>query len=140
MAIIDLTATEIAEHIKTGVITARAVTEATLARMDSVNPVLNAVVARNDAEALKAADAVDAARARGDTLGPMAGVPVTTKENVDQAGFATTNGLRLQKDLIAHSDNPVVANLRRAGAVSVRVTARPSGVWVQVQAKGWLSA
>ncbi|KIN63166.1 amidase [Sulfitobacter noctilucicola] len=120
------TATRIAELIRTGEVTARAVTEQVLARMDAVNPALNAVVARNDDEALQAADEVDRARAAGEPIGPMAGVPVTTKENVDQSGFATTNGLRLQKDLIAQTDNPVVANLRRAGAVIVGRTNTPA--------------
>jgi Amidase len=58
--------------------------------------------------------------ARGEDPGPLAGVPVTTKINVDQAGFATTNGIRLQKDLVAQTNSPVVDNLLRAGARSPR--------------------
>ena len=126
MDLFSLTATETADRIAKGDITARAVCEATLARMDAVNPAINAVVARDDKAALEAADAVDAARAAGKPLGPLAGVPVTTKENVDQKGFATTNGLRMQKDLIAKSDNPVVASLRGAGAVIVGRTNTPA--------------
>jgi len=57
--------------------------------------------------------------ARGEALGPLAGVPVTVKVNVDQAGFATTNGLKIQRNLIAAEDNPVVANLKKAGAVII---------------------
>ncbi|MDF3415373.1 amidase family protein [Sulfitobacter sp. M57] len=126
MELFERSATEIAKLVATGAATAREVTQSVITRMDAVNPALNAVVARNDDEALQAADAVDRARAAGDPLGPMAGVPVTTKENVDQTGFATTNGLRLQKDLIASSDNPVVASLRRAGAVIVGRTNTPA--------------
>jgi len=126
MNLYELTATQTADKIKAGEVTAKEVTQAVLARMDAVNPAINAVVARNDAEALQAADAVDAARAAGTPLGPMAGVPVTIKENVDQTGFATTNGLRIQKDLIAAADNPVVASLRRAGAVIVGRTNTPA--------------
>ncbi len=126
MAIWELDGAAVAAQIARGEITAREVTQAALARIDAVNPALNAVVARDDEGALAAADAVDAARARGDDLPPMAGVPVTIKENVDQAGKATTNGLRLQKDLIAREDNPVVANLRRAGAVIVGRTNTPA--------------
>ncbi|MCX7557978.1 amidase family protein [Sulfitobacter sp. F26204] len=126
MELFECSATQVAADVAAGKITAREVTQAVLTRMDAVNPAINAVVSRNDAEALHAADAVDRARAAGDPLGPMAGVPVTTKENVDQAGFATTNGLRMQKDLIATSDNPVVANLRRAGAVIVGRTNTPA--------------
>jgi amidase len=126
MMLWELDGTEIAAQIACGDVSARDVTEATLARMDAVNPAINAVVARNDAAALATADAVDAARAAGSTLGPMAGVPVTIKENVDQTGFATTNGLRIQRDLIAETDNPVVSNLRRAGAVIVGRTNTPA--------------
>tara|TARA_R110002020_G_scaffold206021_6_gene410956 strand:+ start:8483 stop:9874 length:1392 start_codon:yes stop_codon:yes gene_type:complete len=126
MALWELDGVEIAAQIKDGSITAREVAEATLARMDAVNPALNAIVARDDAAALAAADAVDASRAAGEVLGPLAGVPVTTKVNVDQQGFATTNGLRIQKDLIATEDNPVVASLRRAGAVIVGRTNTPA--------------
>jgi len=126
MELFELSATETAEKIKSGEVTARAVTESVLARMDDVNPAINAVVARKDDEALQAADEVDAARARGGVLGPMAGVPVTTKENADQAGFPTTNGLKIQKDMVAATDNPVIANMRRAGAVIVGRTNTPA--------------
>ncbi len=126
MALWELDGVAVAARIKDGSLSAREVVEATLTRMDAVNPAINAVVARDDEAALAAADAVDAARARGDALGPMAGVPVTTKENVDQAGHATTNGLRIQKGLIAAHDNPVVANMRHAGAVIVGRTNTPA--------------
>jgi amidase len=53
-------------------------------------------------------------------------VPVTIKVNADQAGYVTTNGLRLQKDLVAQHDSPVVANLRRAGAVLLGRTNTPA--------------
>ena len=126
MALWEMDGVAIAVQIAKGEVTAREVTEATLARMDAVNPAINAVVARDDEAALAAADAVDAARANGAQLGPMAGVPVTTKENVDQSGFATTNGLRIQQDLLAQADNPVVSNLRNAGAVIVGRTNTPA--------------
>ena len=56
------------------------------------------------------ADRADGAVARGDALAPLHGVPVTIKENVDQAGCATTNGVVAYRDAIAHEDSPVVAN------------------------------
>lgn len=122
----DLSATEVVAAIRAKTTTAREVTEAALARLDAVNPKINAVVVRCDEDALKAADEVDAAWARGEEAGPMMGVPITTKENVDQKGYPTTNGLRIQKDLIAPDDNPVVANLRRAGAIVVGRTNTPA--------------
>lgn len=115
-----------AHAIRRGDLGAEEVLRATLTRIDALNPRFNAIVARMDAEALAAARAIDTARARGQDLPPMAGVPVTVKVNVDQAGHATTNGLRRQAGLIAAEDNPVVANLRRAGAVIVGRTNTPA--------------
>lgn len=120
-----LSGAEITGGIKQRSFTARAVTEAVLTRLEEVNPHINAVTTRTDDAALEAADAVDAAVARGQA-GPLAGMPVTVKENVDQAGFATTNGMQMQRDLIAEADNPVVANLKRAGAIIVGRTNMPA--------------
>ena len=125
-ALWERTATAMRAGLARGEVTARALAEAALARMDAVNPAINAVVDRFDDHALAAADAVDAALARGEDPGPLAGVPVTVKVNVDQAGRATTNGLRMQAGLIAAQDSPVVANLRRAGAVIVGRTNTPA--------------
>lgn len=122
----ELTATETAAAVASGAVSAREVAMAALARVDAVNGGLNAIVARCDDAALAAAAAIDAARARGEALGPMAGVPVTVKVNVDQKGFATTNGLRRQAGLVAAEDSPVVANLRRAGAVIIGRTNTPA--------------
>ena len=63
--------------------------------------------------------------ARKETLGPLHGVPITIKINVDQKGWATTNGLTALKDLIAHSDAPIVKNLQNAGAVVIGRTNTP---------------
>lgn len=121
-----LAATEIAALVQSRKLSAREAVSAALGRLAAVNPRINAVVAQDPAAALAAADAVDAAIARGEAPGPMAGVPVTVKENVDQAGWATTNGLRLQKDLIATQDSPVVANLKKAGAIIIGRTNTPA--------------
>ncbi len=121
-----LTATELAALIRARKASAREATQAALARLDAVNPWINAVIAHDPDAALAAAEAVDAALARGEDPGPLAGVPVTVKANVDQAGWATTNGLRLQKDNIAQQDSPVVANLKRAGAVILGRTNTPA--------------
>lgn len=119
-------AAEVARLVRSGGATARAVTESALARLAAVNPAINAVVDEFPDEALAEADSVDAAIRAGSDPGPLAGVPVTVKVIVDQTGRATTNGLRIQKDLIAAQDNPVVANLRKAGAVIVGRTNTPA--------------
>ncbi|MEX0286424.1 MAG: amidase family protein [Paracoccaceae bacterium] len=120
------TATEMAEAVRSGQVSATELAQAHLDRIDAVNPAINAVVQEFPDEALQEAADVDAARARGDDPGLLAGVPVTIKVNVDQKGHATTNGLTLQKDLIAPQDSPLVANLRKSGAVIVGRTNTPA--------------
>lgn len=96
-----------------------------LDRIDLVNPRLNAVVDVMAVEALVAARAADEAVRRGDDLGALHGVPVTVKVNVDVAGRPTTGGITANSDHVAAEDAPVVANLRRAGAVIVGRTNTP---------------
>lgn len=121
-----LTAADLAILVKSKKVSAREAAQAGLARLDAVNPKLNAVIDHRPEDVLKQADAVDAAIARGEDPGVLAGVPVTIKANVDQEGFATTNGLKLQRDLIAREDNPVVANFRKAGAILLGRTNCPA--------------
>jgi amidase len=90
-----------------------------LARIEAVNPQVGAVAEVCAEEALHAARRADRVLAQGDTVAPLHGVPVTVKINVDQAGWATTNGVVAYKSVIAAHDSPVVANLRRAGAIVV---------------------
>ena len=115
--------------IRLGAVSAREVAEDALARLAAANPAINAVVLPLEREALEAADAVDAARARGEALPPLAGVPVTTKINADQRGLPTSNGVVAFRDVIAAEDSPVVANLRRAGAVVIGRTNTPAFSW-----------
>ena len=122
----SLTATEIATALRFGTHSAREITEAALNRITALNPRLNAITDRCDVEALATADALDHARAKGETLPPMAGVPVTIKCLTDQAGHATTNGTRINQHLIATTDSPVVSNLRRAGAIIIGRTNTPA--------------
>lgn len=119
-------ATAIAARVRARDTSAREECEAALARMEAVDPALNAVVDATAEAALAEADAVDAALARGEDVGLLCGVPTTVKINVDYAGRPTTNGLRLQKNLVAPEDNPVVSNLRRAGAVIIGRTNTPA--------------
>lgn len=121
-----LTASALTALIRSRELSAVEATRATLARIDRLNPGLNAIVQRLDEQALRDAADIDTALARGENPGPLAGVPVTVKVNIDQAGQATTNGLRIQQDLIAAEDSPPVANLRRAGAIIVGRTNTPA--------------
>ena len=121
-----LSAADIAALVKSKKISANEAATAALARLDAVNPAINAVVDHRPVDVLAQAAAVDAAIARGEDSGPLAGVPVTVKVNIDQQGFATTNGLRLQRDVIAATNSPVIDNLRKAGAVILGRTNCPA--------------
>jgi len=116
----------LAAAIRTGTISSREATQAVLGRLEAVNPKLNAVTVVLAEQALAAADRADVAVRRGEPLGALHGVPVTIKENVDQEGAATTNGVVAFKDLIAGGDSPPVAGWRRAGAVIVGRTNTPA--------------
>ena len=119
-------AVEIARGVRTRLISAREATESCLERLDAVNPAINAVVDVLANGALAAADAADHAVRRGEQLGPLHGVPITVKINVDYAGRATTNGVVAFKDMIAGEDSATVASLRRAGAVIIGRTNVPA--------------
>jgi amidase len=121
-----LSAAELAALIRSKKVSAKEAAFAALTRLDAVNPSINAVVDHRPEEVLAQAGAIDAAIARHEDVGALAGVPVTVKANIDQQGFATTNGLKLQRDVIARSNSPVVDNLRKAGAVILGRTNCPA--------------
>jgi len=121
-----LSAVELASRIRKREVSAVEAAQSALERLNAVNPALNAVVDHRPDEVMARAADVDAQLARGEDPGVLAGVPVTVKVNVDQAGYATTNGVKLQKDLIAATNSPVVDNLLRAGAVILGRTNTPA--------------
>ena len=121
-----LSAADLAALVKTKKISAKEAASSALARLDAVNPRINAVVDHRPDDVLKQAAAIDAAIARGEDPGMLAGVPVTVKVNIDQEGFANTNGLKLQKDAIATANSPVIDNFRKAGAVILGRTNCPA--------------
>ncbi len=121
-----LSAAEMASLIKSKKVSAKEAATAALARLDAVNPKINAVVDHRPEDVLAQASAVDAAIGRGEDPGPLGGVPVTVKVNIDQQGYATTNGLKLQRDAIAKTNSPVIDNLRKAGAVILGRTNCPA--------------
>lgn len=114
-------ATAIAEAVRTGRSSARAATEAALARIAAGNPALNAFVSVDEADALAEADAVDRRLAAGETP-LLAGVPVAVKDTIWLAGRRVTQGSRLFADFRAPADAIAVERLRAAGAVIVGMT------------------
>ena len=119
-------AADLAAAIRKREISAHDAVSACVARMHDVNPRLNAVTVDLSQQAMAQARAADEALVRGDAIGPLHGVPVTTKENVDQEGCATVNGVAAYRDVVAMSDSPVVANLKKAGAIVIGRTNTPA--------------
>ncbi len=103
-----------------GSASSEAITRAYLARiaaMDRTGPTLRAVIAVNP-DALAQARASDARRKGGKTLGPLDGIPILIKDNIETLDpIATTAGSLALRDNVTHRDAPVVAGLRKAGAV-----------------------
>ena len=118
-------AADLAARTRAGEVSAAAAVGAAVARMRAVNPGLNAVVVDLGEAALERARGLDLARAAGAEPGPLFGVPVTIKINVDQAGQATSNGVPALKDVLAPADAPLVARLQEAGAVVIGRTNTP---------------
>ena len=116
---------ELAAMIRQGEVTSVEVVEAHLARIDSVNGKVNAIVKVLKDEALAGAAEIDAARAKGVDLGPLGGVPFTIKENIDFSGTATTNGLKALAEAVAPMDSPVVERMKAAGGVPIGRTNLP---------------
>ena len=121
-----LGAADLAARVRRREVSAREAALDGLARLEAANPAINAVIDHRPETVLAQADAVDAKLGRGEDPGVLAGVPVTVKVNTDQAGFATTNGVTLLRDAVAETNNPVVDNLLRAGAVILGRTNTPA--------------
>lgn len=118
-------ATDLAAAIGSKKVSSREVLEAHLARIDAVNPAVNAVSSVLTEEARTAADAADAAVQRGDALGPLHGVPISVKINIDVARSPTTSGMTAFANDFPAQDAPVIARLRRAGAIPFARTNMP---------------
>jgi len=108
----NLSASELASKVASGETSALEVIENHLQRIELVNPEFNGIVNVLEDSALEAAKEVDRRRAAGETLGVLAGVPFTIKENIDVAGSATTNGVPALRHAVATRDAPVVQRLR----------------------------
>ncbi len=99
--------------------------EAHLARIEAVNPALNAIVRLLADEARAGACEADRRLAAGEPLGPLHGVPVTVKENIDMAGLPTTWGVPALANAVVPLDAPVVERMRAAGAIPIGRTNLP---------------
>ena len=118
-------AVEVATGIREKRFSCSEVMTSVVERIRALNPKLNAIVQDLTDQALAEAAAADRALPQLREPGPLFGVPVTIKVNIDQQGQATTHGLPAFAKLIAPGDSPVVSNLRRAGAIIVGRTNTP---------------
>ena len=114
--IATLTASEAAERLCAGSLSSEQLVAAYVAQAKA-KPQLNAFITLDEAGALKAARAADAARKRGGPCKPLAGVPVVVKDNIQVQGLPATAGTPALKGFVPSADAPVVAKLRAAGAV-----------------------
>ena len=119
------TATDLAARIRRREISAAEVVDAHLARIEQVNPILNAVVTLDADGARRAAAEADRALAAGIAPGPLHGLPIAVKDLEDTAGMRTTYGSPIYRDHVPQEDSPAVARLRRAGAVVIGKTNTP---------------
>lgn len=117
--VVELGADEALRHMAAGTLTSRALTDAYLARIaeiDKAGPALQSVIEIN-AEAAREADALDAERKAGKVRGPLHGLPILLKDNIDVAGMVNSAGSLALADNRPRADAFLVAKLREAGAV-----------------------
>lgn len=112
-----LSGRQLATRIRRGELSALEALDAFAARLQRLNPAINAIVATDLPRARRAARAADRARARGVRLGPLHGVPMTVKESFDVAGMVTCIGHVEHRDARAAHDSVVVERLAAAGAI-----------------------
>jgi amidase len=122
---IGKSATQIANMIRSKEVTATDAVKMFLARIEAVNPKINAVVALCKERALAEAAECDAMAAAGKFKGPLHGVPFTIKDSFDTAGVLSTGGTLGRKDFIPGKDATVVARVRAAGAILLGKTNTP---------------
>ena len=122
-----LTLTEVAERIANGELSSVAVTRAQLARITALEPRLHAYYTVMAEQALSRAAEMDARRQRGESLGPLHGVPIAVKDLYHKMGAPTTAGHSFRKDLQSDMDATVVSRLEAAGAVILGKLATTEG-------------
>ena len=125
------TASEVVAALAAGAVSSREVLDAHLARVERLDPLVNAVVALDVERARAAAAAADAAHARGDSLGPLHGLPMTIKDSFETEGLVTTSGATELAGHVPARDAEVVARMRAAGAIVFGKTNLPlyAGDW-----------
>jgi amidase len=111
----QLAATELVSRLRRRDVSAVELFDAYAARIEACNPTLNALVSLSLDEARDRAQKVDHRRARGDTLGPLAGLPIAIKDTELTAGIRTTFGSPVYREFIPEADSAMVQRLKHSG-------------------------
>jgi len=109
--------TELSAMMRAKSVTSTQLVNALLARMDTINPKVNAVVTVMAKQALAQAAVLDAEQKAGKFRGPLHGIPLALKDNIDTAGTRTTAASPMFKDRIPTEDAAIVSRLKKAGAI-----------------------
>ncbi len=120
-----VSAVDLVARIRTGQVSARDVLAAHLARIERVNPKVNAIVTLVAERAMADAARADEAQAKRVPLGPLHGLPVAHKDLVDTAGIRTTRGSPFYRDQVPTRDALIVSRIRAAGAITLGKTNTP---------------
>jgi Asp-tRNA(Asn)/Glu-tRNA(Gln) amidotransferase A subunit family amidase len=120
-----LSAVSMAEKVRRKDLSPVELVEAHLARIEKLNPKLNAFVQVAAEGARRQARLSEQAVLNGETLGPLHGVPITIKSSIEVKGLRSEAGTRLRKGVIASRDAPLVSRLRQAGAIVLGATNTP---------------
>jgi amidase len=121
----SMSATDLAEAIRSKQASSREVVEAHIRRIEAVNPAINAITVVLAEQALEAAEAADRTVIGGTDLPPLHGVPFTIKENIDLVGSPTTHGMKAFASAYPILDAPTVERMRAAGAIPIGRTNCP---------------
>lgn len=125
----QMTAVDLAAAVRNRELSAVEVTEATLERIEQLNPTLNAFCISMAESARSTAVAIDEIVARGEDAGPLCGVPISIKDNLYIAGERTTFGSKLFEHNVTPEDTPLIERLKAAGAILIGRTNSPEFGW-----------
>jgi amidase len=124
-SLLELSSVELRRRIGSKEISPVELMEASIARMEALNPSVNAICATAYTRARREAKAAEKAALAGERLGPLHGLPTGIKDLHDTEGLLTTQGSPLYRDHIPTHDCAMVANVRKAGAIVVAKTNVP---------------
>lgn len=123
--LVSLSSVELRRRIGSKELSPVELLDACIARIEAINPAVNAITATRFAQARKGAKAAEKAALKGEDLGPLHGLPAGIKDLEETGGLLTTYGSPLFRDFIPETDNTMVARVRQAGAIIVAKTNVP---------------